>query len=186
MLPEKFMSLDVEAIGLHGEAFAYGYVVIDRAGNVLEQRQAACPRENACGDIESRMWVDQNVPHIEPTVKYHHDLLNDFWLQWERLSAEGVAIVSDCGWPVETNFLSACIKVLPETRSFKGPYPMYDLTSVLMILGQNPLGTYARLPEELPAHNPLNDARQSARILSIALQHAAKHKEALAQLVLPV
>lgn len=186
MLPEKFISLDVESIGLHGQAFAYGYVVIDRDGNVLEDRIVACPRETAAGDIVSRKWVDENVPHIEPVVETPEDVLNDFWEQWIRLKEEDAALVGDCIWPVETNFLSACVKLDPENRSFSGPYPMFDLPSVLMTLGQNPLGTFERLPEELPAHQPLNDARQSARILSIALKHAAKQKEQFGQLVLPV
>jgi hypothetical protein len=39
----------------------------------------------------------------------------------------------------------------------------------MLSAGMNPLATYDRTPSELPRHNPLADARQSARLLSEAL-----------------
>jgi hypothetical protein len=40
----------------------------------------------------------------------------------------------------------------------------------ILALGRDPLATNERLPDELPAHNPLCDARQSARLLIEALR----------------
>jgi hypothetical protein len=46
----------------------------------------------------------------------------------------------------------------------ESPYPVLDVATALAVRGLNPLGTYVRLEAEKPAHNPLCDARQSARI----------------------
>ena len=48
--------------------------------------------------------------------------------------------------------------------------PLYDLASVLLARGEDPLRRSARLTEELPAHHPLHDARQSARLFLDALE----------------
>jgi hypothetical protein len=34
----------------------------------------------------------------------------------------------------------------------------------MLLSGRDPLATYERLPNELPAHDPMADARQSARL----------------------
>ena len=52
-----------------------------------------------------------------------------------------------------------------ERREWQGPYPLHDLASVLLALGADALAVAERRPNELPAHHPLMDARQSARQL---------------------
>jgi hypothetical protein len=66
---------------------------------------------------------------------------------------------------VEANFLSACVRLNHAEREWQGPYPLHDLASVLLALGADALAVTERLPDELPAHHPLMDARQSARQL---------------------
>jgi hypothetical protein len=51
-----------------------------------------------------------------------------------------------------------------------GPYPLVDVASVRLAAGLDPLGAYDRTAGELPVHNPLADARQSARLLLEALK----------------
>jgi hypothetical protein len=42
---------------------------------------------------------------------------------------------------------------------------LLDLASLLVAAGQNPVATFDREADEKPEHNPLADARQTARIL---------------------
>jgi len=83
-------------------------------------------------------------------------------MEWQSQEA---VLVADCGWPVEARFLAGCIDDHPVSREWHGPYPFYDLASFLLAMGRHPLERNSRLDSELPAHNPLADAKQSARIL---------------------
>ena len=42
----------------------------------------------------------------------------------------------------------------------------------MLCAGMDPMATYDRLPAELPRHDPLADARQSARLLVEALRRS--------------
>lgn len=160
-----FMVFDVESIGLHGEAFAVAWVVVNRNGQIIDEGCMACDPSLCKGTDENRLWVKQNVPEIlinSPSKLY---LRRRFWEVWLYWKGEGAVLVSDCGWPVEANFLSACVNDNITEREWQGPYPLYDLSSVMLTLGKNPLTSNERLLNELPAHHPLMDARQSARLL---------------------
>ena len=129
----------------------------------------ACPRDLCAGTDESRLWVNENVPPLEVTSPTPQHLRNAFWHQWRYWADQGAVLVADCAWPVEANFLSACVRLNHAEREWQGPYPLHDLASVMLALGRDPTATHARLPNELPAHHPLHDARQSARLLLEAL-----------------
>ena len=62
------------------------------------------------------------------------------------------------------------MKLNHKEREWQGPYPLHDLASVILALGGNALELTERLPDELPAHHPLMDARQSARQLVACLK----------------
>ena len=169
MPPSLYFVFDVESAGLHGEGFAFGYVVVNQDGFVLEDIGTVfCPLPS-CGD-EDKAWLDENVmPHLQvgvfqrqPSTYY---LRRVFWERWHKWKSQGAQMVTDCGYPVEANFLSACIADDSANRAWNGPYPLLDLSSVLLAAGRDPVGTFERQPRELPAHNPLCDARQSARVL---------------------
>lgn len=168
---QLFMVFDVESIGLHGEGFAVGYVVVNRAGETLAEDTMACDPAHAGGTLTNREWVAANVPamaydHPTPAAVRHA-----FWNRWMRWKEKGAVLVADCCWPVEARFLAACVDDF-RAREWEGPYPLHDLASVLLALGRDPLATNERLPNEKPAHHPLNDARQSARLLVAAIARA--------------
>jgi hypothetical protein len=169
-MPPFFMVFDVESIGLHGEGFAVGFVIVD-----AQQRQPAqytwfcCPPERATGAEANRKWVAENVPPMEPTHDSPRAVREAFWQEWLRWKAKGAVLVADCCWPVESRFLAACVDDDPHAREWEGPYPLHDLASVLLATGKDPLATNERLPGEMPAHHPLTDAMQSARLLMSAL-----------------
>ncbi len=158
-------SIDVESLGFQGEGFAVGAVVLDHTGKEVASFYSGCPIEE-CRDYSethpSLPWLKENVlpHHVETTnnPETMRDLFWDFYHAWTFTNHD---FVIDCGIPVEANFLKECIEDFP-TR--KLPYPIHELATALYLQGKDPIGTYSRLPNELPAHQPLNDARQSARL----------------------
>lgn len=166
------MVFDVESIGLHGEGFAVGYVVIDPKEGQKEYGIFACYPVLAQGTDADRKWVSENVA-IHP-ADYNMDsterVRNAFWTTWKRWKGKGASLAAEVCWPVEANFLSACIADDPEQRRNDGPYPFYDIASIRAAAHFDPLQTEERISElEIPAHNPLADARQSARLLLATL-----------------
>lgn len=169
-----FFVFDVESIGLHGEGFAVGYVVVNGYGNAIQQMVIACHPRDAKGDNEGREWVDKNIPAFKEgsiilclDPKEVRDL---FWGQLQIWKAKGAIIAVDCGWPVEARFLAQCVDDAPRVRQWAGPYPLHDIGSIILKAGGDPLKKHTRKENELPEHDPLNDARQSARLLIKALK----------------
>lgn len=157
---------DVESIGLHGEGFAVGAVVVDlETGETITEFYAACKPSVARGTAVNAEWVKANVRLMYNDKKSPAEVRFEFWHFWQDWQERGAMLCADCAWPVEANFLSACIDENPVKWEWQGPYPLLDLSSMLWIRGVDPLTAFPRLPNEEPAHNPLNDARQSARIL---------------------
>jgi hypothetical protein len=183
-MTDFFMVFDVESIGLHGEGFAVGWVIVNTAGEELDARFYACPHYKASGEEEGRAWVLENCPPLDQFgVNYWPPKFADgglttdpvwlrrlFWESWVHWKARGAMLAADCAWPVEARFLAACVDDQPEQRAWEGPYPLIDIASVRLAAGLDPLATVERLPSEMPAHDPLADARQSARLLIEALK----------------
>lgn len=159
-----FMVFDVESVGLHGEAYAMGYVVVDADGHEQESYRVACSPDTAQGSDADRAWIAANCPPIPADVTTPKAVRDCFWAAWRRWAEQGAALVADCAWPVEARFLAACIDDDPSGRQWLGPYPLHDVASARFVAGFDPLEAVARLPTELPQHDPLADARQSARL----------------------
>lgn len=173
MNPKYWFVFDVESIGLHGAAFAFGFVVLDSEGKTVAEGLECCSMVGIWQynghPKEDRQWVADNVPDLEPTVRSEHALREAFWYHWREWKSKGAVMVADCPWPVESRFLVECVGDAPHARKWEGPYPLIDVASVLLAKGLDPMATYPRRENELPAHDPLNDARQSARLLKEAL-----------------
>ncbi len=174
-MSDLYMVFDVESIGLHGEGFAVGYRVIRSDGETpygkTEERYACLPRW-AAGDQEGREWIEKNCPPIPVNCGYPNEVRRRFWRDWQDWKARGAVLVADCAWPVEARFLAACVDDDPDTRRWEGPYPLHELASFMVAAGMDPMATYDRLLTETQ-HDPLGDARQSARLLLAALAKLA-------------
>jgi hypothetical protein len=173
------MVFDVESVGLHGEGFAVGWVVVDERGNLRPQGLGepfvsgywACSPDDAEGDDEGRAWVQAHVvPHIKPNVDHPETVRTLFWDAWQYFKAQGAVLVADCAWPVEARFLAACVDDDPLIRNWGGPYPLHDVATMRLAAGFDPQLTMERRDDELPVHHPLADARQSARLWVEALE----------------
>lgn len=154
-------------MGLHGEGFAVGWVV-QRGDERLVEGIAVSRTFTGLADP----WVEEHVLPALPTATHEtvEDVRRLFWAVWKLWRAEGALLAADVAWPVEANFLTTCIAEGRGERDWDGPYPLIDIASVRLGVGLDPLAEVERLADELPVHNPLNDARQSARLLVEALR----------------
>lgn len=168
--PPLFMVFDVESIGLHGQAFAVGWVVVDGDGNEHEAGIVSCPPHNAMGSERNFEWVAKNVPKLTITHTSPWQVREAFWARWGEWRGRGARLVADCTWPVEARFLAACVEDNLEGREWIGPYPLLDIPSMLVAVGEEPTQKFSRLKNEMPEHDPLADARQSARIMLLAMR----------------
>lgn len=168
----KYFVFDVESVGLHGEGFAVGWVIVDEEGKEHRNGLIHCPSYNAHGSTDDHTWVMKNVPDLGYTdLEYPFQVRQAFWKAWVMARYDYgnfLTMVADCPWPVEARFLNQCVDDVPG-REWKGPYPLLDVGTALKMVGRDPLGTSERLESELPQHNPLADARQSARLFTEAL-----------------
>jgi hypothetical protein len=163
-----YMVFDVESVGLHGEGFMCGWVVVDRAGVEQISGWIAAPPECAEGTEDGLKWVREHVPNLpfpHGDAYTPKDVRFAFWKQWLQWKGQGATLWADCAWPVEARFLRECVNDAPEEREWEGPYPLHEIATLMRAIGRDPLAYYDRLPNELPQHDPLADARQSARLL---------------------
>jgi hypothetical protein len=172
---QQYMVIDVESVGLHGEGFAVGIVVIDETGHVDLTGHFACPSDAAAGSDEGRAWVRENCPDIVAVLDTPREVRDGFWHVWQDYKAHGALLVADCAWPVEARFLAACVDDDPEARAWQGPYPLHELASFMAAAGMDPMATRERLADE-PQHDPLGDAKQSARLLMRAFAELRKRE----------
>lgn len=168
---KSYFIIDVESIGLHGEGFAVAGGVYLENGAAQWEFCLACDPASGSGTKEDRKWVLENVPVIEITHRSPRAVRDAFWLLWMRAKKDGAVMAAECLWPVEARFVEACIQD-DHSRNWDGPYPFHEIASVMLAAGMDPMDTYERAESEKPAHNPLSDARLSARLLAEAISKA--------------
>lgn len=172
-MKDHFFVFDVESVGLFGEGFAVGYVVMNDNGTFVEQGLASCPMDNAMGRHEDRQWCVDHIPLLNQRMAEINwvsfvkprEVRSWFWSMWQPWRHTAY-MAADCPWPVEMHFLASAIADAYAFRTDESPYPLIDVASVVLAKGGNPTETFDRHSGELPIHNPLCDARQSARILN--------------------
>lgn len=162
---KTYFVFDVESIGLHGEPFAVGYVVVNNEGKELAAKSYAVFPHQACGEESDRQWVEENIPSIPISHSSLGEMLAAFWVDWMEWKPKGSLMCADCAWPVEAKFLAMCVGLNWPQHKWNGPYPLIDIASVVLAKGGDPLADFGRQDNELPKHDPLADARQSARVL---------------------
>lgn len=165
-IPDKIISLDCEANGLHGSIFSFAASVQTRRGGESCVCQARVP---IVGDVDP--WVRDNVL---PVLDGEYGILRSegdegtlaaMWRElYDPLKTQGYAVVVHVRWPVEHRFLWRAHWANP----FSGPFPVWDVAPMLGMAGHDPRSVeaflqakrLARPPGE--AHHPLHDARAAA------------------------
>jgi hypothetical protein len=150
------MIFDVESIGLHGEGWAVGYVILD-GSELVREAWACCPPGEAVGTKEGRAWVRENCPWAdapgEIDAKYAlprprvrrtpRDIRNWFWAAWhDEKENYGTKLWADVAWPVEARFLIACVEDLRPPRDYvtgEAPGPNGRCSSLRCWQGPFPL-----------------------------------------------
>ena len=164
--PRFSVVFDVESVGLQGEPFAVAWVVLDMDEHLeIEAAVHACDSELATGDDSDRRWVAENVPAFDVNCADPAAVRATFSGAWQRWRSLDAWLVADCALPVETNFLSACVRDVGAIAKFAGPYPLLDIATYEALAGVDPPSSAERLPDETPRHHPPSDARCMARRL---------------------
>lgn len=170
----KILSFDLEANNLHGEPFAIGAVVIDGHGKVHDTFTGRCPID---GEVDP--WVKINViPVIKEMTETHGnyaDMREAFW-RWFMAAQEAsdYVLVSN-GYPVEYRFLIECQEANLDERYWQHPFPILDLTSILVAKGhesglqKNHVRKKIRAQATFAQHHPFDDAKLAALMAFEAL-----------------
>jgi hypothetical protein len=170
-------SFDVEAVGLYGDIFAVGWTIAD-ANTEYSNGYLACDHNIANGTDDNRKWIEENViPALpKPNCETLVEVKNKFWeeLMKAKSTYKGLMFVADCGTPLEARFLIECVLLDTNNRQWETPYPLHELATMLLAVGDDPIGTFSRLESELPKHHPTNDARQSLRLFLSAYNRVKK------------
>lgn len=155
--------VDAETDGLYGSFLSVAALVTDGEGRELEEFYG----EVAVSPAQLRSsWAREHVlPGMGKTDRVYSDeeaLQEAFWAFWlrHRERAECVAYVQ---YPVEARLFTACVMRQPEKREFLGPFPLYDLSTLLSMSGLHFDADLQQLSGmQLPSHHALNDVRLSA------------------------
>lgn len=119
------MVFDCESIGLHGQTWAVGYVVLDE-DSIVEEAWAYCPPTLCSGSPDGYDWIKTNCPwgekglsegvrqalKLPPGTRLMRgsDVSDWFWSRWIDHSKKGGEIWADVPWPVEARFLNSCVE----------------------------------------------------------------------------
>ena len=160
--------LDVESNGLYGDGFAYAVVVIEYNSKKKIEEKTGYYKEYT---ITDEFTINNVLPMLEDLEIYNslEDMRSSFWnIYLEYFSNRShyygkVDFLVDNGFPVESNFLSSCVKDNIK-RINNSPFPVYDVATLLKFKGiSNTIDRmyYSNLDKK--KHNPINDAEASAR-----------------------
>lgn len=163
--PALWMVVDVESIGLHGQAFAVAWAVWRQGTDAaLAQGLWACPPDAAQGSDADRAWVAASLPPLPANCANAAMVCQRFWADWLHWRSRGATMLVDCGWPVEAQFLSACVRQAGPDVAMLGPIPLVDLATLRALHPERLAALPVRLADELPAHDPRADVRQTWRL----------------------
>lgn len=172
------VSFDVESNGLHGEGFAVAGCVLNLQTEKIEDTiYLVCPIDMPTD------WVKQNVlPILRRETHKSARLMRDAFWEWLiDHKFDDCLVMADVAYPVETRFLAECQDDDLVNREWAAPYPLFDVSSLLLAAGFNPdIDRVEMVRNEngwngyelstVKKHDPLDDAIVSALCAKIALE----------------
>jgi len=157
--------IDAETDGLYGSVLSVAMIVTDFNGNELEEVYYGIKKDKIHVTSE---WVKENVlPRMGQYEECDNEqeLLDKAWRFWLKYEHDAYMIGDVC-FPVETGLLTKCVKQNVDEYMFKAPFPLLDISSMLLVKGYDPLAERKLLCDETETneHNALFDARMSVTI----------------------
>lgn len=165
----KILSFDLETNGLHGRAFAVGAVVMDAKGMVIDEFTA---RARLTEKVDG--WVKENVLPAIADMPITHDnyegIREAFWAWYLGAKEKADYVLVNNGYPVEYRFLLDCQEADLEGRYWSHPFPILELSSLLLIAEKSTAISKRQLKKGLidasihNTHHPLDDAKLATRL----------------------
>lgn len=175
----KLLSFDLESNGLHGKAFAVGAVVMGADGHIYDEFMA---RARLTEKVDE--WVKDNVLPAIADMPITHDnyegLREAFWGWYLLAEPQADYVLVNNGYPVEYRFLLDCQDANLEERYWQHPFPLLELSSMLIMTehgsGYNKRLLKSTLDEDYgrKLHHPLEDAKMAVKIAFEALRLSGK------------
>ncbi len=165
MMKNNTFFVDAESDGLYGKFLSVAVLVTDENGQEIDRFYGAV--KISIEDI-STQWVKENVyPYLDNADVFFDSeevLLENFWKFWikHRETSDCVAYVE---YPVEARLFSTCVMCNLEERQFLGPFPLYDLATLLESKSIDFNCNIQELSDlELVSHDAMNDVRMCANV----------------------
>lgn len=158
--------IDVESDGLYGSFLTVALVATDIKGNEIERAYYGIKKENM---KITEPWVQENVVPIlgdYENCENETELLQKAWDFWSKYRENAYA-VCDVGFPVEARFLAACVGLDSKENTFKAPFPLVDISSLLLAKGIDPLierTKFLGISENELVHNAMFDVEMAILI----------------------
>ena len=164
MLVKNFY-VDAESDGLYGKFLSVAVLVTDENGVTADRFYAAVITKEE--DIATP-WVRENVfPYLKNADTFYSnesELLDAFWNFWLKHKDDSICI-SYVGYPVESRLFMTCVMKNMTERAFLGPFPLYDLSTLLVAKGYDfniDLSEISTL--KLIPHDAMNDVKMIADV----------------------
>ena len=171
----NYFFVDAETDGLYGQYLSIAVLVTDECGNWIDHFYAAL--NNSLDEIKSE-WVKENVfSHLrnaEIQYQNEYDLLEAFWGFWEKYRNNSYA-VSDIMHPVESRLFTECVLHNLSSREYSAPFPLLDLSSILISKGiEWDLSRQELSGMDIASHDAMNDVKMTADIFWKIMKHQEK------------
>lgn len=151
-MKNKLVFVDAETDGLYGGFLTVALIVTDWNANEFERAYYGIRKENM--DVKEP-WVMENVlPRLGAYEECmdETELLKKVWAFWLQYEQEAY-VVCDVGYPVEMRLFEKCVLLNEEQNKWKAPFPMLDLSSILLAKGYEPLTDKEILLEDFSGDN---------------------------------
>ena len=161
----KRFFVDAETDGLYGRFLSVAALATDEEGKEIDRFYGAC---HITAEQLSSAWTVENVlPHLQYAECFFEDeysLLEAFWAFWIA-HREGAACIAYVPYPVESRLFTACVMHDRAYREFLGPFPLYDLATLLVARGFDydvDMPTLSGIT--CAPHDAMNDVRMMAAV----------------------
>ena len=165
-MKNKLVFVDAETDGLYGGFLTVALMATDFSGQEIERAYYGI-RNDKINITDS--WTTEYVLSIlgeYQSCEDERELLEKVWTFWVKYADDAYAI-ADVAFPVESRLWAKCVSVDEQKRKRMAPYPLLDLSSLLLARGYDPLVERKSILQKIPKgimHNAMYDVEVSVMI----------------------